>query len=224
MASSGCDTDRVRGWFSSRVRRWYRADGRRAALVVLSILSGSGGLGAQEFHVDTGARRVVRFVSRAPIEDFEGVTERIDGFVVVPAGGLKTGLMADGSEFYFEVDLASLDTGIGLRNRHMRESYLETDAYPYATYSGRVVRVDAVAGGSFRATVAGELEIHGIRRPLDIPCDLTPEGTGYRVGCAWSVKLSEHDVRIPRLMFMKINEEIRLEVDFAVRPAGDPGP
>ncbi|MBK9304990.1 MAG: YceI family protein [bacterium] len=35
-----------------------------------------------------------------------------------------------------DVDLAALDTGIGLRNRHMRENHLETDRFPQAVFRG----------------------------------------------------------------------------------------
>ena len=35
-----------------------------------------------------------------------------------------------------------------------------------------------------------------------------------RVRCAFSVLLTDHGIKIPKLMFMKIDEEIRLELDF----------
>ena len=38
----------------------------------------------------------------------------------------------DGSVVKFTVPLASLETGIGLRDRHMREKYLQVDKYPDA--------------------------------------------------------------------------------------------
>src|SRR5215468_4263304 len=38
----------------------------------------------------------------------------------------------DGSVLKFTVPLAGLQTGIGLRDRHMREKYLQVDKYPDA--------------------------------------------------------------------------------------------
>lgn len=35
----------------------------------------------------------------------------------------------------FKSRLANFDTGIALRNTHMRERYLDTDKYPYATFT-----------------------------------------------------------------------------------------
>ena len=34
---------------------------------------------AEEYHVDETAKNVIKFISDAPIENFEGVTNKIDG-------------------------------------------------------------------------------------------------------------------------------------------------
>lgn len=201
-------------------RPWRRLSGR-TLVVLLAAGSAPGAVAAQEFDIDVTAPRRVRFVSRAAIEEFEGVTEKIDGYVMLP-DGLRSGALGDEAGFHFEVDLASLDTGIGLRNRHMRENYLETERYPYATFEGRLLRAEAAAGGAFRVTASGTLEIHGTRKALEVTCDVGADGAGYRVRCAWPVRLPDHGIAIPRLMFLKINEEVQLEVDFAVRPAARP--
>ncbi len=176
-------------------------------------------LAGQEYHVDVEQENLVRFVSDAPIEDFDGVTQRIDGFLVLPQGNLGvTELSA--SEFYFEVDIASLDTGIGLRNRHMRDNYLETDEFPYATFAGRVVRIDEEPSGRFRALTKGVFAVHGVEREREVECTADRAGRSLRISCAFQVKLSDHNIPIPRLMFLKINEVMELELDFFLAPAG----
>jgi len=179
-----------------------------------------GGVG-QEFQVDLDRENIVRFVSDAPLEDFQGVTDRIDGFLFLEGEGLDGETDLAASKFYFEVDLASLDTGIGLRNRHMRDNYLETDAYPFASMEGRVVRLVEPARGQYRATVQGTFSIHGIQREREIECTGTRvEGEGLRVRCAFEVSLPDHEIPIPKLMFMKINEVMELDLDFFLYPVG----
>ena len=190
----------------------------RACKVVLLGLAVPVGSAAQEYHVDVGADNVVRFISEATIEDFEGVTERIDGFIVLGDGGLVSGATA-GSEFYLEVDLGSLDTGIGLRNRHMRDNYLETDRFPYATFSGSFAEVGEGDGGWMRVTGGGDLGIHGVSKSVEIVCEVAPSGGGFRARCAFEVLLSDFDIEIPKVMFMKLANEIRLELDFFVARA-----
>jgi len=175
---------------------------------------------AQEFDVDTGAANVVRFISRASIEEFDGVTDRIDGYVLLTEPALSMGMETNDTEFYFEVDLASLDTGIGLRNRHMRDNYLEVKRYPYATFQGALVGVSALSTGGYRVDTTGTLAIHGVEREVRIPCDVSPAGSGYRTFCSFQVRLSDYDIEIPRVMFLKLADEIRLELDFTLRPAG----
>jgi polyisoprenoid-binding protein YceI len=198
---------------------------RKAPLTFCLVFSAHGAffaLEAQEYHVDLEKANQVRFLSDAPLEDFEGTTSRMDGFLYLAEGSFEGAPGSLGaSEFYFEVDLASLDTGIGLRNRHMRDNYLETDRYPYATFAGKVLRLESVTGGGFYVTTNGVLSIHGVDQAREISCSANRSGEGFRVNCGFQVKLSDHDIPIPKLMFLKINETMELDLDFYLAPAGE---
>ena len=172
----------------------------------------------QEYHVDHDADNEVRFISRAPIDEFDGVTDRIDGYVLLEGPRLQEGAPQE-AQLYLEVDLGSLDTGIGLRNRQMRDHYLEVEKFPYAFLEATIERVEADDDGVFRVTAQGVLNIHGVEREVDIPCDVSDRGEGYRVRCTFNVLLSDFDIEIPKIMFLKLADEIRLELDFAVRPS-----
>lgn len=195
----------------------------RAPLLVpglLALATSAGVAGGQEFDVDHQAKNLVRFVSRTTVQSFDGTTDRIDGYVLLgrtPLGPASAG----GSELYFEVDLASLDTGIGLRNRHMRDEYLEVARYPFATYQGRVVQVDSADGG-VRVTSQGTFSLHGVDKTMRISCDVVGAGDGYRATCAFPVRLSDFNVAIPRVMFLKLADEIELNLDFTVAPVKSP--
>ena len=186
-----------------------------AALALLASLPSPGSAGAQELHVDRTAERSVRFVSQAPLEDFDGVTEGLDGFVLLP-GGLRVGPVASESRIYLEVDLASIDTGISLRNRHMRDNYLHTDRFPYATYSAEVTRVEEPSPGSYVVSASGILSIHGVDRERTLECQTRDTTPPHRVRCTFTVLLSDHDVEIPRLMFMKVADQVELHLAFVL--------
>ncbi len=203
----------------------------------LALLLSPGSGGGQEYHVDLEAENRVAFLSEAPLEDFAGVTRRIDGYVLVPPPEGGAPLEISGSRFYFEVDLASIDTGIGLRNRHMRDNYLETEDHPYATYAGTVTELAETPAGGLSVRVRGRLEIHGVVRERVIGCRASrdgPPGAGspderrsgplsgvraLQLHCAFTVALQDHDIPIPSLMFMKIGEVMAVEVDFRMRLA-----
>ncbi|MDH5588479.1 MAG: YceI family protein [Gemmatimonadota bacterium] len=196
-------------------------DGRlgRVGLLAWFLAAGSAGVSAQEYHVDREGENRVTFRSRASIEEFEGVTDRVDGYVLLDGERLTPETGGDDTGFYLEVDLASLDTGIGLRDRHMRDNYLEVRDHPYASYEGRIVATEVVGDGRFAVSSRGKLSIHGVTREVEVPCEVEARGEGYRARCDFQVLLSDHDIEIPSVMFLKLANEIRLEVEFTVLPA-----
>ena len=204
-----------------------RGGPRQAGIVslgaLLALFAGASFVSAQEFQVDQGVTRLVRFVSRAAIEEFDGVTDRIDGYILLDGAMLGPETMGDDTDLYLEVDLASLDTGIGLRNRHMRDNYLEVGKFPYATFAGHIVRTEVTPSGDFRVTASGGLTIHGVAQPRELTCRVTPTAGGYRVVCGFEVLLTAHEIEVPKVMFMKLANEIRLELDFTVTAADRAG-
>jgi polyisoprenoid-binding protein YceI len=70
----------------------------------------------------------------------------------------------------FSVELSKLDTGIGLRNDHVHDAYLETKKYPKA-----LLRLDPMpeAGGDF----TGKLSLHGIEKQIKGTAEKS--STGY---------------------------------------------
>lgn len=192
--------------------------------IIFSVLAFTAlSAGAAEYHVDLSAKNQVKFISDAPIEDFEGVTDKIDGYVLWQEDSLREGTEYQGSELYFEVELKSLDTGIGLRNRHMRENYLETDKFPYARYKGRISEVKKSPSGGFIVVSDGDFEVHGKSKAMTIVAEVTGDGKSYHVSSRFSVKLPDFQIEVPSLMFLKISEIIQLELGFNLILADNKG-
>lgn len=164
-----------------------------------------------EYHVDRTAKNLVKFVSDAPIEDFEGTTNKIDGYLAYDAGGYTSN-----SDLYFEVDLRALDTGIGLRNRHMREDYLHTDKYPYAKFSGKIIEATQ-AGDKTKVKVKGSMDIHGVKRTMEVSGAISGSGDRLRITTTFDVSLPNHKIEVPQFMFMKIDENMELILDFTLK-------
>ena len=172
---------------------------------------------ALECHVDTTRTREVRFVSDAPIEDFEGKTDRLDGYVYWPQDALAADHDYEQSELYFEVLLGALDTGIDLRNRHMRDNYLHTSEYPYASFRGALLTVVPDADSAWIVTCRGSFGLHGVEQTRELTCRVAPREHGFHVRCDFDVALTDHDIEIPSLMFMKIDEIIAVKLDFHLK-------
>ncbi len=189
----------------------------RAVVVAAVMLCFTAPVSAAEFHVDTDAPRKVVFVSEATIESFDGVTEKIDGYAVIPADRLGDVSDFSKTKFYIEVDLASLDTGIGLRNRDMREDYLHTDDFPYAMYSGTIDSVTSLNDSTFLTYTSGDLTIHGVTKSYTTTDTVTARSGSYRVASHFSIALPDHHIEIPQLMFLKISEVVELDLWFVLK-------
>ena len=105
----------------------------------------------------------------------------------------------------------------------MRDRYLETDEFPFASFAGRFVLLDEDGPGRYRAVSRGTLAIHGVEREREIECTATSRDARLRVRCAFQVILSDHAIPIPKLMFMKIDEVMELDLDFFLSPTSEKG-
>ncbi len=181
--------------------------------LIIAVIMINAGWGA-EYQVDKAQKNLVKFISDAPMEDFEGITDKIDGYIFWEGEDLL-----NKSEMYFEVDLSSLDTGIGLRNRHMRENYLETEKFPFTHFTGHLTSADKLAEGEYQVTAQGTMFIHGVEKNLTVEGKIVSIPEGYQIQAKFITPLSDYNIEIPQLMFFKIDENMRLELDFYVKPA-----
>ncbi len=191
----------------------------KSILIIAWGIVSAAAASAGEYHVDTTAARMVKFISDAPLENFDGTTSRIDGFAIIPFDTLQAGTGYDSSKFYFEVDLNALDTGIGLRNRHMRENYLETGQFPFAQFAGRISDAVREADSAFHLTIAGGMTIHGVKQPKSAAILAAKEGSRYHVRGQFPVALPDYKIKVPKLMFMKISDTVQVQLDFYLLPA-----
>jgi polyisoprenoid-binding protein YceI len=144
---------------------------------------------------------------------FDAKTTAISGSVTA-SGSSSTAL--DGS---LAVNLRTLETGIALRNEHLRENYLEVTKGPgfdTATLSEidlKGLNPDAPEGkGSF----TGALMLHGVTRTITGAVDVRQAGTGLHVKASFPVNLADYSIRKPRYLGVGVKDTVTVEVSFAV--------
>lgn len=167
---------------------------------------------SQEHFVYREKNNLIKFISQTPIESFEGVTNQIDGYMYWEGDNL-----INKSQLYFEVNLDALDTGIGLRNRHMKENYLETFRYPYAQFNGKIVKEEKESDTKSKVTVEGEMFIHGVAKKMTVEGIIEKNKPVYKIQTEFTVKLSDYKIEVPSLMFMRISENIKLVLEFFIK-------
>jgi polyisoprenoid-binding protein YceI len=139
---------------------------------------------------------------------FEAKTTAIAGRLAVDSS--RPGALAG----QLEVDLATLDSGIGLRNTHMRDNYLEVgkgEGYSRAVLKDIVLAADPAAflgATTFTAT----LRVHGVERPVHGTARASREGTGVRIDATFPVVLPDHGISKPRYLGVGVRDEVQVRV------------
>lgn len=188
-----------------------------AALGLASLLMAEPSA-ASEWHVDGGADNLVEFTSEVVGFSFSGTNDDIDGYLYWEGEEL----FEREGQVYFEVDVRTLDTGIGKRDRDMRD-VLNTKQWPRASYKARVTAVEAdSAGTAHRVRTRGTFSLHGVEREMEITGTLRRDGAGLFLASEFTVRLGDHQIEAPSLAaFVKVSDEVAVRVQFHVKPAGE---
>ena len=99
----------------------------------------------------------------------------------------------------------------------MREDYLETNKYPMTNYKGKIIYVEKVSDAEYKVVIDGNISIHGVTKPLKINGNLYKADDDYRVKAYFEILLTDYNIEIPKLMFMKISNSIKLALDFCIK-------
>ncbi len=110
------------------------------------------------------------------------------------------------------LDLEQLDTGIDLRDEHMKEKYLETKKYPQAklVISSLNLPADweknptAVAEQEF----AGTLDLHGKTSPVKGTFTLSDK---KEANAEFKIKLTDFNIEIPEYLGVKVADLVTIK-------------
>jgi hypothetical protein len=83
-------------------------------------------------------------------------------------------------------------------------------------FKGQARLEPAACVGTVHLTVAGELTLNRVSRPLAVPLavEFAPDGTA-RVRGSFEVSLEAHRIERPSLLLMKVEDTLRIELDLA---------
>lgn len=159
------------------------------------VLTVSGNINAQAFKTEKGN---VEFLSKASLNEFTGKSSDLNGLIDLDKNLLD-----------FFVDLNTIKTGIGLRDRHMRENYLETKKFPYAEFTGQINSPkEMTKGQSIKVTATGKFKVHGIEREIEVPGTITLiNENSIQLNATFKILLSDYQIAIPTIVFYELAEE-----------------
>ena len=167
----------------------------------------------EEWHVKKTEKNLVKFISSTTLLDFEGITSNIDGYIYWEGEEI----FGQKNEIYFEVDLNSVETGNGKRDRDMREDVFETDKWPMTSFKGEINKVikSQENDNKYNISALGKMFIHGHEKAMPIEAVIEVNNTSMNVFCEFSVLLKDYEIEAPSLLaFIKVADEIKLQLNF----------
>ncbi|WP_257670402.1 YceI family protein [Parapedobacter tibetensis] len=156
--------------------------------------------GAQDILVDKQSQ--LSFFSEAPLEDITAKTSNASS-----ALNIKT------NEIAFKVAIKSFEFRKRLMQEHFNENYMESDKYSHATFAGKINEaLDWSRDGQYPVTVAGNLDIHGIKKFYTTKATVEVKNGKISAHAKFNVKVADHNIKIPRVVVKNIAEVVEIEV------------
>lgn len=152
----------------------------------------------QNFKLTTGK---MSFFSETPVENIDAHSESIAS-VITPARKVAV-----------SIPITSFKFKNALMQEHFNEKYMESEKFPNATFNGVFDQdIELNMKGSHTGSVTGRLKLHGIEKEYTIPIKLTVPQEGHiDIEAEFNVKVADHGIEIPKLVFEKIAETIKVK-------------
>jgi polyisoprenoid-binding protein YceI len=173
--------------------------------------------GEQTFNFED-KRNQATFFSTTPLEDVTGISNAISGKVTFDVSDINT---LTGT---ISIPVASLDTGIELRNEHLASpNWMDAEGYPDIIFKIKGVSdVKVEADNKLSAKVTGDFTAHGVTKEVLADVTMTylveSEQTKKRapgdllgVQASFNVNLSDYDIE-NMLIGQKVAEEVKIDI------------
>ncbi len=137
--------------------------------------------------------------------------ERSVAFKAVGPGGL--GIEGKGSDISLKeqgdviiatVGLGSIKTGIDLRDKHMKEKYLETPKYPNAVFTVEKSRIRSPGEGD----IDGKLQLHGITKPIRLHYKASGSDKQSTVTGSAHVNMKDFNIEVPSYLGVTVKPDV----------------
>jgi polyisoprenoid-binding protein YceI len=114
------------------------------------------------------------------------------------------------------VPLAKLQTGISVRDQHMRK-YLETDQFPTGELEVQRAALKIPRPGEVvTADATGTLKLHGKSKPTAFHYTVSREGTHLKVSGTTHVMMPDFGISVPSYLGITVKPDVEVSVRFEI--------
>jgi len=157
---------------------------------------------AQKYMTRTGK---ISFFSSTPVEKIEAFNNETACILDSKSG-----------DILFQASIKSFKFEKELMQEHFNEDFMQSDKYPKSDFKGKVTNISSInfsKDGSYPATVAGKLTIHGVTHDVSVPGTIVVKGNDITTNAKFQVKLADYNIKVPSMMTSKVAEKMEITVN-----------
>ncbi len=165
---------------------------------------------AHNYTITKGGNNIASFHAEDTYDAFDGKTSDVAGTIVAdPANPAAASVQVT-------INVDALDTGVGLRNKEMRERYLETNKFGTASFKSVSVTGPASVAPNQPAdiSVTGDMTLHGVTKRMTIPVRvvLSPDGRVHAT-TTFKIHMPDFGISVPHNILVTVNDEVPVKLD-----------
>lgn len=173
-------------------------------LLIFSILISSESFG-QLYATQSGE---TNFFSETPVENISAVNKTVGAVLNIAT-----------NEVAVSMKMSAFDFPNKLMQEHFNENYMESEKFPTSIFKGKILEpIDYTKNGTYDITAKGQLTLHGVTQARDLKGKLTVDNQKISLACNFDIKLIDHKIDVPKLVFAKIAEVISVKSKYAFTP------
>jgi len=145
----------------------------------------------------------ILFHSSAELELIKASSDQLKGLVDT-----------DKKNFAFKISMNSFrGFNSPLQREHFNENYVESGKFPDASFSGKIIEDDDLTkDGTYTLRAKGLLTVHGVSQERIIRSNVTVRQGKIKLNSIFTVLLTDHNIKIPRIVSEKLSSEIKVEI------------
>lgn len=180
---------------------------KRIIIIHLALLVSNSLFAQDKFITQNG---YTKFFSSAPLEDIEAHNNKVQSVIDFSK-----------QEVVVSMDMQAFEFEKSLMQEHFNENYVESEKFPKAIFKGKFSgdnAIDPTQDGEYPVTVEGTMTIHGVTQPITAEGTIVVSGSQVNAQTKFVVQVADHDIKIPKIVFHNIAEEVEVTVNLKYNP------
>jgi len=174
---------------------------RRTLIPALLLIASMQAFAQSRYFTKTGT---INFTAGTPLEDIDAVNKSVTSVFDVNTGQIEFAVLIRGFEFRR-----------ALMQEHFNENYMESEKYPKSTFKGRFMDLSSInfkSDGTYPATVKGTLDIHNVKKEVEVPGTVKVSGGVISSTAVFKVEVADYQIEIPGAVRDKIARTVEIRV------------